>query len=121
VDGQAKLVAHDSDTLPEIEVRGQLSHRVLSRAHDVGRGRFQQPAGQGLLTGVRPGRRQQLEEAAASEQVQINRKWMRFRRARKGTAEDVNAVPAAADPLIGHSLQAAFVERDRGSGAVARV
>jgi hypothetical protein len=46
---------------------------------------------------------------------------MGFRRAGKRTAEDVDAVPAAADPLVGHPLQAALVERDRGSRAVARV
>ena len=69
---------------------------------------------QRLLAGPGPCRRQQLEQAAAAENVEIVGVWM------LGLAEAIAGV-AFADPLVGHAGEAAFVEGDGRGGAVARV
>jgi hypothetical protein len=76
------------------------------------RGRFQ-PAGQRRLAGARARDRQQLEERALAEQVEIVRVRMVI------VAKAIAGLPAA-DPAVLEPRQAALVEGDRSGGHLAR-
>ena len=109
-----ELVAHHRDLLAQIQVRRQFARRVLPRPDHVRHRRFEQPPRERLFAGMRPRRREQLEEAAAAENVQIFSVEMRRRR-------KVRAVAAAADPAMRQPIQAALVEGGGQSRPVACV
>jgi hypothetical protein len=99
--------------LAQIELWRQLAHRLLPGG-DFGRpGRLLQPAGQRFLPGLCPGNRQQLEQRAAAEQIQVGRVQV-------AVVAEALARFAAASPAIFDARQAALVEGDRPLRRVAR-
>ncbi len=101
-----KPVAGHGHRFAQVEGGHELPNGLLAQAHFVGRRRTKQPGGDRLLTGTRPRRRQQLEQAAASEQVEVVGVEM------VGWPEAVSRL-GAAHPLVAEPPDSAFVERHR--------
>src|SRR5439155_8470353 len=71
VNARPDVGAGKGEMLQKIEPGRQLVDRLLAGTYGVGRGRRQQPTGKRLLAGARSCDREQFEQRAAAEEVEV--------------------------------------------------
>ena len=105
--------ALDRHRLPQWQARGQFTHRGLARPDHVRWRRLEEPRRERLLAAARARRREQLKQAAVSEEVEIGGVEV-------VVGSETIALIAVANPLVADAAYPLFVPRDRpprpGSG-----
>ena len=112
IDASTYFGAEARQILAQIELRSKLRHGRLPRARLVESGRREQPGGERLLAHPRARRREQLEERALPEEVEVCGIEMR-------RIEEALARLSAAGPAILEAREAALVEGRRSLGSSA--
>src|SRR5688572_16362419 len=73
MDAAAHVDRGATKRFPQVKGRGQLSDGRLTRTDFIGRGRPREPGRERFLAGRRRGNRQEFEQRAATEEIEIVR------------------------------------------------
>ena len=109
-DAGAKILADQGEFLAEVEHGAELGDGLLASADLVGGSGLEEPAGQGTLAGPGAAGRQQFEQGAAAEQVEVVAVRV------LGVGEAL-ASHALARPAVLDARQAALIEGGSALGA----